>query len=59
MKVKFTNPLNDSQEVLYGTIVEMFNDNALIIQTDDCSWVIYPNSDYNFGFIQNEEASSW
>ena len=55
MKVKFTNPLND-REVLFGAIVEMFNDSSFIVQTDDCSWVINPNSDYNFRFIENEEA---
>ena len=55
MKVKFTNPLND-REVLFGAIVEMFNDSSFIVQTDDCSWVINPNSDYNFGFIPTEES---
>jgi hypothetical protein len=57
MKVKFTDPLNDKQ-VLFGAIVEMFNDNSFVVQTDDCSWVIDPNSDYNFRFIPNEESDN-
>jgi len=57
MKVKFPHPLNDRQ-VLFGAIVEMFNDRSFVVQSDDCSWVIDPNSDYNFRFIPNEEADN-
>ena len=55
MKVKFTEPgLN---QVVFGTIVEMYDDEMFIVQNNDgVSYVINPNSDYNFGFIPNEEA---
>jgi hypothetical protein len=55
MQVKFTNPLNDKQ-VLFGTIIEMFNNNMFVIQTDNRSYRINPNSDYNFRFIPNALA---
>ena len=54
MKVKFTNPRN-SKEVLFGEIVEIYN-GSFVVQSNYTSWLIDPNSDYNFGFILNEEA---
>jgi len=56
MRVKFTNTLN-SKEVLFGTVIEMFNAEMLVVQSDKGGrYIINPNSDYNFGFIPNEEA---
>ena len=54
MKVKFTNPRN-SKEVLFGEIVEIYN-GSFVVQSNYTSWLIDPNSDYNFAFILNEEA---
>ena len=54
MKVKFTNPRN-SKEVLFGEIVEIYN-GSFVVQSNYTSWLIDPNSDYNFGFIPNEVA---
>jgi hypothetical protein len=53
MKVKFTEP--NSNRVVFGTIVEMGNDHFLI-RGNGSLYTINPNSDYNFGFIPNEEA---
>ena len=55
MKVKFTNPRN-SKEVLFGEIVEIYN-GSFVVQSNYTSWLIDPNSDYNFGFIPNKEAN--
>lgn len=57
MRVKFTNPLN-KKEVLFGIIVEFLRHLELfVIQGDKGGrYMINPNSDYNFGFIPNEEA---
>ena len=54
MKVKFTNPRN-YKEVLFGEIVEIYN-GSFVVQSNYTSWLIDPNSDYNFAFILNEEA---
>jgi hypothetical protein len=55
MKVKFTEPVLN--RVVFGTIVEMFNAEMFVVQGDHGGrYVINPNSDYNFGFISNEEA---
>jgi len=55
MKVKFTEPVLN--RVVFGTIVEMFNAEMFVVQGDHGGrYVINPNSDYNFGFIPNEEA---
>lgn len=57
MKVKFTNPL-DATQVVFGTILQMFNSTMFVIHSekDDCRYMVNPNSDHNFRFIQNEEA---
>ena len=56
MKVKFTEPV--IKLVVFGTIVEMFNAEMFVVQGDKGGrYVINPNSDYNFGFIPNEEAN--
>ena len=57
MKVKFTDPLNDRQ-VLFGGIVEMNNSQFWILGDNGETYVINPNSDYNFRFIPNEEADN-
>ena len=55
MKVKFTEPI--IKLVVFGTIVEM-NDSHFLVQGDNGGYyMINPNSDYNFGFIPNEEAN--
>jgi len=56
MKVKFTEPVLN--RVAFGTIVEMWQDaETFVVQGDKGGrYVINPNSDYNFGFIPNEEA---
>ena len=55
MKVKFTEPILN--QVRFGTIVEMFNAEMFVVHGDKGGYyVINPNSDYNFGFIPNEEA---
>jgi hypothetical protein len=55
MKVKFTEPI--IKLVIFGTIVEM-NDSHFLVQGDNGGhYMINPNSDYNFGFIPNEEAN--
>lgn len=55
MKVKFTEPILN--RVVFGTIVEMFNAETFVVQGDNGGrYIINPNSDYNFGFILNEEA---
>ena len=56
MRVKFTNTLN-SKEILFGSVIEMFNAEMLVVQSDKGGrYIVNPNSDYNFGFIWNEEA---
>ena len=56
MKVKFTEPVLN--RVAFGTIIEMFNAEMFVVQGDKGGrYVINPNSDYNFGFIPNEEAN--
>jgi hypothetical protein len=55
MKVKFTEP--NSNRVVFGTIVEMGNDHFLVQGDHGGRYIINPNSDYNFGFIPNEEAN--
>ena len=58
MRVKFTNTLTqlNDREVLFGTIVAMMTE-SFVIQIDGGGrCIINPNSDYNFGFIPNEEA---
>ena len=55
MKVKFTEPV--IKLVVFGTIVEMFNAEMFVVQGDKGGrYILNPNSDYNFGFIPNEEA---
>ena len=54
MKVKFTEPILN--RVVFGTIVEMSNNHFLIQGDNGWQYMINPNSDYNFGFIPNEEA---
>ena len=55
MKVKFTESILN--RVVFGTIVEMFNAETFVVQGDNGGrYIINPNSDYNFGFILNEEA---
>ena len=58
MKVKFTNPLNVSLSILFGDIVEMSNSHFFILADHGETYVINPNSDYNFRFIPNEEADT-
>jgi hypothetical protein len=58
MKVKFTNTLTQlkDKKVLFGTIIAIIDD-SFVIQIDGGGrCIINPNSDYNFGFIPNEEA---
>ena len=58
MKVKVTNTLTQlkDQKVLFGTIIAIM-DESFVIQIDGGGrCIINPNSDYNFGFIPNEEA---
>ena len=58
MRVKFTNTLTQlkDQKVLFGTIIAIM-DESFVIQIDGGGrCIINPNSDYNFGFIPNEEA---
>ena len=58
MRVKFTNSLN-VKEVIFGTVIEMYNQEMLLIQADNGGqYVINPNSDYNFRFILNEEGEA-
>jgi hypothetical protein len=55
MRVKFTNTL--FHEVLFGTIIEMITPELFTIQADKGGrYIVNPNSDYNFGFVWNEEA---
>ena len=54
MKVKFTEPVLN--RVVFGTIVEMSNNHFLVASDKGGYYMINPNSDYNFGFIPNEEA---
>ena len=55
MRVKFTNTL--FREVIFGTIIEMATPELFVIQADKGGrYLVNPNSDYNFGFIWNEEA---
>ena len=54
MKVKFTEPV--IKLVVFGTIVEMSNNHFLVQGEKGGRYIINPNSDYNFGFIPNEEA---
>ena len=58
MKVKFTNPLNVSISILFGDIVEMSSTHFFILGDNGETYVINPNSDYNFRFIPNEEADT-
>jgi hypothetical protein len=56
MKVKFTESVLN--RVVFGTIVEMFNAETFVVQGDNGGrYIINPNSDYNFGFIPNKEAT--
>jgi hypothetical protein len=56
MKVKFTNPVT-GKGVEFGRVINMLNDTTLVIETRGGLVVgVNPNSDYNFGFIPNEEA---
>jgi hypothetical protein len=58
MRVKFTNSLN-VKEVIFGTVIEMYNQEMLLIQADKGGlYAINPNSDYNFRFILNEEGEA-
>ena len=54
MKVKFTEPV--IKLVVFGTIVEMSNNHFLVQGEKGGRYIINPNSDYNFGFIPNDEA---
>lgn len=55
MRVKFTNTLFN--EVIFGTIIEMITPELFTIQADKGGrYIVNPNSDYNFGFVWNEEA---
>ena len=57
MKVKFTSPITN--QVIFGNIID-FTKNAdcfTILGVDGGMYrLIQPNSDYNFGFILNEEG---
>jgi ABC-type proline/glycine betaine transport system ATPase subunit len=58
MKVKFTNTLTQlkDKKVLFGTIIALMDD-SFVIQIDGGGrCIVNPNSDYNFGFIPNEDA---
>lgn len=55
MKVKFTEPI--IKLVVFGTIVEMTDSHFLVQGDQGYYYMINPNSDYNFGFIPNEEAN--
>ena len=54
MKVKFTEPV--IKLVVFGTIIKMSNNHFLIQGDNGWQYMINPNSDYNFGFIPNDEA---
>ena len=55
MKVKFTNTVTGKVE--FGSMIEIFDTQHVVVQADKGGrYVINPNSDYNFGFIPNEEA---
>lgn len=54
MKVKFTDPVLN--EVAFGTIVAMMTESFVIRKVNGGRCIVNPNSDYNFGFIPNEEA---
>jgi len=57
MKVKFTSPITNL--VIFGRIIDfMKTADCFTILGDDGNVyrLIQPNSDYNFGFIWNEEA---
>ena len=57
MRVKFTSPITN--QVIFGTIID-FTKKAncfTILGVDGGVYrLIQPNSDYNFGFILNEEG---
>jgi hypothetical protein len=55
MEVKFTNPKN-AKEVLFGVIKEKTFNVFAVVSDAGKEYVINPNSDYNFGFVWNEEA---
>ena len=57
MRVKFTSPFTN--QVIFGRIIDFLrNSDCFAILGDDGNVyrLIQPNSDYNFRFIQNEEA---
>ena len=55
MEIKFTNPKN-AKEVLFGVIKEKTFNVFAVVSDAGKEYVINPNSDYNFGFVWNEEA---
>ena len=55
MEIKFTNPKNNN-EVLFGIIKEKTFNIFVVVSNDGKEYAVNPNSDYNFGFIWNEEA---
>ena len=55
MEIKFTNPKNNN-EVLFGVIKEKGFSIFVVVSNDGKEYAVNPNSDYNFGFIWNEEA---
>ena len=58
MRVKFTNLLNVN-EVLFGTVTEMYKPDMLLIQADNGrQYIINPNADFNFRFILNAEGEA-
>ena len=55
MRVKFTNTI--TKKVEFGSMIEIFDLQHVVVQADKGGrYIINPNSDYNFGFIPNEEA---
>jgi hypothetical protein len=55
MRVKFTNTI--TKKVEFGSMIEMFDPQHVVVQADRGGrYIINPNSDYNFGFIMNEEG---
>ena len=57
MRVKFTSPITN--QVIFGRIIDFVKtgDCFTILGDDGITYrLIWPNSDYNFGFILNEEA---
>jgi hypothetical protein len=55
MRVKFTNTI--TKKVEFGSMIEIFDPQHVVVQADRGGrYIINPNSDYNIGFIPNEEA---